>query len=293
MKWLLALIFCAGLASAEEAVLQSDFTWRHDDAHFGGFSGLWMADDGARLVAISDSGRMVEAEVRRQGGVISGLNIAAFRPLGTFDNAAARGGDRDAEGLTRGADGRFYVSFEGLHRVQRYDEIDAKGAWMHGAATFRDLQLNSGMEALAMDAKGMLYAIPERSGAWERPFPVFRQTGTNTWDRSWSIPRSGTFLVVGAEFGPDGRLYVLERDFKWYLGFATRIRRFDAGPDGFFGEETVLETRFGKLDNMEGIDLRRDATGAIIISLISDDNYHPLQRTRVVEYRLRDASVDG
>ena len=72
--------------------------------------------------------------------------------------------------------------------------------------------------------------------------------------------RDGDFLVVDADFGPDGKLYVLERDFGW-LGFRTRVRRFALGPDGLGDEVTLLETPFGELDNMEGISVWRDAAG--------------------------------
>ena len=150
---------------------------------------------------------------------------------------------------------------------------------------FARLQTNSGLEALAIDAGGALYAIPERSGAWERPFPVFRLRD-GRWDRSLSLRRDGTFLVAGADFGPDGRLYLLERDFRWLRGFATRIRRFDLGPGGFGAEALLLETPFGALDNMEGISVWRDDAGRTRVTLISDDNFFALQRTVIVEYLL-------
>ena len=38
--------------------------------------------------------------------------------------------------------------------------------------------------------------------------------------------------MTDADFGPDGQLYLLERDFGWLAGFATRVRRFTLGPDG-------------------------------------------------------------
>ena len=77
---------------------------------------------------------------------------------------------------------------------------------------------------------------------------------------------------------------MLERDFKWLGGFATRIRRFTPGPDGFGDEATLLETRFGELDNMEGISVWKDEKGSIRVTLISDDNFFPLQRTMFAEY---------
>ena len=80
---------------------------------------------------------------------------------------------------------------------------------------------------------------------------------------------------------------MLERDFSWLGGFATRVRRFTLGPDGLGDEVTLLETRFGELDNMEGISVWRDAAGPHPRRrCISDDNFFPLQRTMLAEYLL-------
>ena len=49
---------------------------------------------------------------------------------------------------------------------------------------------------------------------------------------------------------------------------------------------TLLETRLGELDNMEGISVWRDADGRIRVTLISDDNFFPLQQTMFAEYLL-------
>jgi hypothetical protein len=108
------------------------------------------------------------------------------------------------------------------------------------------------------------------------------------WDQTLRLSRSGTFLVTGADFGPDGRLYVLERDFAWVGGFASRIRRFVLGPDGFDDGETLLETGFGTPDNYEGISVWRDPAGETRVTLIADDNFFPLQSTAIAEYRLED-----
>ena len=55
---------------------------------------------------------------------------------------------------------------------------------------------------------------------------------TARWDKALTPAPRRHLPVVDADFGPDGKLYLLERDFSWLGGFATRVRRFALGPDG-------------------------------------------------------------
>ena len=90
--------------------------------------------------------------------------------------------------------------------------------------------------------------------------------------------------MVGADIGPDNKLYVLERDFTG-IGFRTRVRRFDL--DGA-NEEEVLRTANATHDNLEGIAVWQDDGGAMRITMIADDNFRWFQQTEIVEYRLTD-----
>ncbi|HRO10371.1 esterase-like activity of phytase family protein [Amaricoccus sp.] len=272
-------------AEGPRLVPGTEAVWTASDPRFGGYSGLALAPDGRSFLAISDRGSWARGEIERTDGRIDAVRLTGIGDLHEISGAPVGDQAFDAEGLAVDAEGRAFVSFEAFHRVRRYDDIDGPAANVPSHPDFRGLQLNSGLEALAIDANGTLHAIPERSGAWERPFPVYRLRG-GKWDRTLSLRRDGTFLVVDADFGPDGNLYLLERDFGWLKGFATRVRRFTPGPDGFGDEVTLLETSFGALDNMEGISTWRDEEGRIRVTLISDDNFFPLQRTMLVEYIL-------
>lgn len=99
--------------------------------------------------------------------------------------------------------------------------------------------------------------------------------------------------MVGADFGPDGRLYVLERDFTWMGGFSNRVRSFRLGPDGFDDEATLLQTPFGSADNFEGITVWRDDDGGVRATLIADDNFFALQSTVISEYLLVGSQAEG
>lgn len=288
---ILAALLLAALpagADAPRLVLDAEVGWTDPWEHFGGWSGLEIGPDGRSFVAISDQGSFAEGVFDREpDGTLTGAALTRRGRLHGIGGTGLRETERDAEGLALDDAGRAYVSFEGFHRVRRYDHLAGPATRVPSDPDFRRFQENSGLETLALDAAGTLYAIPERSGALERPFPVYRLLGDH-WDKRWRIRRDGAFLPVDADFGPDGRLYLLERDFTWLGGFATRVRRFDVGPDGFTGEVTLLRTPFGALDNMEGLATWRDAAGRIRVTLLSDDNFFPLQKTMFAEYVLED-----
>jgi hypothetical protein len=285
----LALSLAAAAAGATWGAprleLDARIVWSETTPGFGGFSGIEVQEDGTTFVAISDRGTWARGRLERADGRLTGATIEAHGPLRGVDGAPLGGENVDAEGLAADGAGGFYVSFEAFHRVRRYDRIEAAAAAVPSHPDFARLQTNSGLEALAADADGVLYAIPERSGALERPYPVYRLRD-GVWDRALSLPRQGAFLVAGADFGPDGRLYLLERDFAWLAGFATRVRRFNLGPEGFDAGETLLETGFGSPDNFEGLSVWRDPEGATRVTLIADDNFFALQSTAIAEYLL-------
>jgi hypothetical protein len=88
--------------------------------------------------------------------------------------------------------------------------------------------------------------------------------------------------------GPDGRFYVLERDFRGLAGFASRLRRFDFGDNALTNEVTLIETPTGLHDNLEGLSIWRDENGRLTATMIADNNFSFLLPNQIVEYRLPD-----
>ncbi len=287
IRFLWAALLAASTLSAQAAdlVQRGQYQWSHDDPNFGGFSGLWLSPSGENLIALSDRGHYARGTITREGGKLTNIQTDALTQLPLVKNRPPDDFLIDAEGLAITPDGSIFVSYEGHHRVWKFDSDFKNPQWTHKWNFFWRFQSNSGLEALASDKDGMVYAIPERSGKWERPFPVFRYKDQK-WKETFSIPRSGRFLVVGADFGPDGKFYLLERDFDVISAFKTRIRRFTLSDEGFDAGETLLETKFSKLGNAEGISLWTDPNGQIVITLISDDNFNGVQKTWVSEYGL-------
>ncbi|SLN28996.1 hypothetical protein PSA7680_01335 [Pseudoruegeria aquimaris] len=273
--------------SGPRVELMSQTVWRDGDARFGGFSGLHVYPGGLRFLAISDRGSIAEGHFLRAGGRISRVALDRLQPLNDPDKRPVAGGAGDAEGLAVRSDGRIFVSFEGQHRVWTYTSPSGEAAWLPRHEDFRRMQNNSSLEALAVDAAGALYTLPERSGRLDRPFPVYRYR-KGTWRRAFSVPRHGPHLPVGADIGPDGKFYLLERNLSGLLGFETRLRRFTFRGGQLGDEEILLATRSGTHDNLEGLSVWRDGDGNLRFTMISDDNFKLFQRTEVVEYRIHE-----
>ena len=271
------------------AVYISSLTWRSEDPLMGGMSAIEVTMDGREFTALSDRGAFTTGRLIRDGaGLLTGLDAAPMAPLKGKGRALIPKERADSEGLAIAADGSIYISFEGAARVLQYDRLNGSATNLPRPEAFKTLQRNSSLEALAVDAEGTLYTLPERSGAQDVPFPLWRYRG-GVWDQSFTLPRQGTFLPVAADFGPDGLFYLLERDFNGISGFASRVRRFAIDPETGPGPgETLLETPPGTHDNLEGLAVWRDGGGAIRLTMISDDNFRFFQRTEIVEYR-----VDG
>lgn len=279
---IVALMLWAGQAPAQ-AELIGRYTWNSPAEDFGGFSGIEVFDGGTRMIAISDRGWIAQAGLAREDGLITGVTDLQFTFLKDQTGAPLPRYFDDSEGLARAEDGTLFISFEANHRVARYPTADSSSEPMPRHPDFEDMQNNSSLEALALGPDGALYTLPERSGALDRPFRVYRFLD-GAWTQPFTLRRAPPFLPVGADIGPDGRFYLLERHFNG-LSFESRVRRFAI--DGT-NEETLLQTGTLEHDNLEGISVWRDSDGALRLTMISDDNFRFFQRTEIVEYRLTD-----
>ncbi|KAA0917619.1 esterase-like activity of phytase family protein [Aquicoccus porphyridii] len=252
------------------------YTWQESTSEFGGFSGLDIAANGRDFVAVTDRGFLARGVLMRDDEQIIGVKLdhfAAIEPSQTTEKL-----DNDAEAVAIGADG-IYISYEQDHRVIH---LVGTGPALRSPThpDFRLFPRNGGIEALAVDEKGLLHALPERfrrGGA----FPVYRLDGSE-WSVITTLDPVGGFEPAGASFGPDGALYVLERAFTGY-GFRSRVRRVIETDQGWRDDE-VFRSPTGRHDNLEGIAAWRDEDGHIRLTMISDDNFFFFQRTEFVEY---------
>ncbi len=291
-----ALAGCLALGAAAAPVPLAEFVgslvWRDSAHHLGGFSGLELDRDGTTFVALSDRAGLVSGQLIREDGRLTAITNGPPRPLNGRDGAMLRAAVADSEGLAIGEDGQVWVSFEGLTRVWRYDgsapvqQLERLEAWtrLHG---------NSGLEALAIDARGRLFAMPEQPDRLGMALAIYIHDGSGWSEQDLSAAATpDDFLPVGADIGPDGMFYMLERQFRW-IGFQSRIRRFAVvetarGPRlDVDSAETLLTTDLRRHDNLEGLAVWRDTAGDIRFTMVSDNNFRRIQRTEFVEYRLR------
>ncbi|PZX19020.1 hypothetical protein LX81_00715 [Palleronia aestuarii] len=282
---ILACLLILG-APARGAEFVGDYTWRLEDPNFGGFSGLDIAANGIDFTAISDRSSIVSGRLLREDGHIVGAKIGPILPLLNTDGTPMTTAFGDSEGLAVTPDGRIYVSFEHRARVWSYETPGGKPSPLPRPRDFNGLGSNSSLEALAIDADGALYTMPEVWRDREAEFPIWRFRN-GRWTRPYMVPKRDSFRPVGADFDDRGRLYILERYFSG-LGFASRVRRFTLGSEGIETEETLLESRTGQHDNLEGVSVWRDGDGGLRVTMISDDNFRFFQRTEFVEYSVPD-----
>ena len=238
--------------------------------------------DGKRLVAVSDRGRVIEATLDRTEGVLTGVTLTHSVALRDPSGQILVKPFTDAEGLAIAADGRAFASFEGQHRVAALTVADGRTTPLPSMPEFDFVSENAGFEALAVRSDDTLIAIPEQSSG--ASFPVIAYIAETGWELLAELPKRGPFLPVGADFDTEGRLYLLERTVT-PLGFRTRIRRFDLD-DPKLTETTLLQSLPARYDNLEAISVWTDDEGQTRLTLISDDNFFPVQQTQIVEFTL-------
>ncbi|MBC7141705.1 MAG: esterase-like activity of phytase family protein [Rhodobacteraceae bacterium] len=281
-----AVAVTGAVSAAPRADYVGTFVWTDPSPKFGGFSALDLRPDGLGFVAVSDSAAFFNGRFTRgtNGEVVEVEAAPPVIPLSHHGTPVQNPMD-DAEGVAFAPDGGLYVSYETEDRIAHYGAEGRIWLGEDWPELFKGFEVNFGIEALAIDAEGALYAMPERSVPRSAPIPVFRGRD-GVWDRPFTLSRDGTWLPVGADFGPDGRLYLLERDYWGMVGFMSRVRRITLDGDRVAADEVLLRTPAGTHDNLEGLAVWQDAEGAIRLTMISDDNFLPTQRTEIVDYRV-------
>lgn len=245
------------------------------------FSGI-ASSDGAEVLLLSDHGFIVSGRLERgYAQQITGFQIRQVAPLLNEAGQPLTGSLHDSEGIAVGRDGRIYVSFEQHNRVLAYARLGGPAEPMGEHIDFERMRAGRGMEALAIDHDGTIYAIPERPARATYGFPSYRWR-TGEWTGSFRLPMDGVFLPVGADFGPDGQIYVLEREHGT-SGFRSQVRRFAIRGRAISEPQLVMRSDYGQFGDLEGLSVFRDWNGRTRLLMVADDERGTWGNSEIVD----------
>ena len=144
-------------------------------SYFGGYSALALDASGTNLLAISDAGTWLRADLDYDGRTLKGLSNVALGPLLGLDGKPLLDDeDRDSEGMTLvdgdTGQGTAFVSFERRHRIVRYpftaDKFGPPTGTVPLPPAAKRMDANRGIEAITVirsgRLKGTLVAFSER-----------------------------------------------------------------------------------------------------------------------------------
>lgn len=285
-----------------------ELTWlgglvlRSSAGPFGGYSGLAVSADGSELLAISDRTSWLKMRLEQRGGQVAEVSAATIGQLelrDEWDSPEPARGLKDAEALAAlepgPLDGKYYIAFEGRHRIHRYRFNGTDFSPPTGAIQLPDAALrlpdNKALESLAI----------LRAGPYEGAAIAFSERRAHISGDSlgWlfhdgkadqiRLKRSGMFDITDMAALPGGGVIVLERNFAGIVrGVFMRVRRIEAPdikPGARLDGDVLYETENGQMvDNMEAIAVHNGVDGRIILTVMSDDNYNPAQRTLLMRF---------
>lgn len=246
---------------------------RSPDPSFGGFSGLLLRGDA--LLLLSDRSTLWRAPLATPAGPPAADGWQKCVLEGST-------GPVDSEGLAAAADGTLVISAEDGTGLYRIDPGGGRLAPLFAAlpAWLRPQQPNLGIEALTDLTGGGLLGLTEGLQAGPGAVRAARFTGGDAVPLRY--PVSDGFVPVGADRA-GSRVYVLERRFAFFAGFAARLvelARIPARPDAALVTRELLRLQAPfPVDNFEGLATSPDGRR---LFLVSDDNFSPLQRTLLV-----------
>ena len=267
---------------------------------FGGVSAIHMQPDGAHFLALTDNGSWLRGRIVYHGGRPAGIAEAEMAPmLGPDGRPLAARHWFDTESLTQANDGRFYVGIERVEKIVRFDlrrgGLRARAEPIPVPDDFKTFKYNKSLECLAAPPKGAphaggLIAVTEESLDGAGNLRSYVLDGNRV--TRFSVKRSDEFDVSDCAVLPPADLLLLERRYSPLAGVAIRIRRVhlaDIKQGALVDGPKLFEADLGdQIDNMEGIALHHDAQGRTIITMVSDDNFSPIQRNLLLQFRLMD-----
>lgn len=276
-----------------------------DDARFGGWSGLLLDPAGRTLLAVSDNGFWLHAEITRDAaGIPRGLARVVMGPIRDIRGATLDPVGEDAEALAwlHGPRGpRVVVAFERWHRLWAYPDGPGDRPLLGPLLALPEpVKLpqrvlrhpaNAGLEAVVEIAPGRLLLFSEGARADEASGALrawLADTRTGEAAPLALRPVEEGFAPTDAALLEGCCVLLLERRYRVLEGPAAAVR---AIPLADIRPGAVLQGRLlarlqppMTVDNFEGLAVERTRDGAARLLLLSDDNYRSSQRTLLMAF---------
>ncbi|MEM6846956.1 MAG: esterase-like activity of phytase family protein [Pseudomonadota bacterium] len=253
-----------------------------------GLSGIGM--DGNSVLLVSDFGHWVGGRLVLEHGRLTDFVDVWRAPMQLPDRTIADGKlNGDAEAIAvRGED--IIVTFERPGRALIFPKAEGVLAPRDDTSKLlSNLRLEFGPqhnkpEAAFTDAAGSIVIIDED--------PTFRDgaRGVRLPSERFAVALEDPWRVTGADLGPGGDLFIVERRYEGGTDVGMRVRRIgtDTMARSVWDGPILIEGDFSdQIDNMEAIGVTGDGD-KIELTLVSDNNANFLQRTIILRFVVSD-----
>lgn len=267
---------------------------------FGALSAFRFLKAGSDFIGVADTGFWFFGAIahdadKRPSGV---SNFRMQQMVDASGQPIDKKWEVDAEGLAV-KDGIATVGFEREQRVVQFridpDNMKAPFKTLDYLVPAQELRQNRGFETVTHanphgQHEGGLVVVSEKS--LDKAGNIYAAIIEGPRKGVFTVKRNGDFDITDGAFLPDGDLLLLERSFSMARGVKMRLRRIygESVEKGAVADGPVLmEADMGyQIDNMEGLDVWTRDDGALMVSLVSDDNHSILQRNLYLEFILHE-----
>jgi hypothetical protein len=265
---------------------------------FGGISAIRVRPDGASFLALTDRSRWLRGRIVYQGTRPVEIADAEMAPILGPDGKPL-GARRwfDTEALAEDG-GIAYIGIERVHQIVRADVgrngMQARAQPIPVPPELKTLPSNGSIETLVFVPRGReplagtLIAISERGFDDAGNIRGFLIGGRSPGE--FAVKRSDEFEISDGAQLPGGDLVILERRYSLLRGVAMRMRRIPLAsirPGAVVDGPILIYADLGyEIDNMEGLSVHQTARGETVFTLVSDDNFSPVQRTLLLQFSL-------
>ena len=262
---------------------------------FGGISALLVRSDGEHFLALSDRATWFIWRIVYENNRPAGITDASAAPVLDGDGKPAP--QWDTESIAQ--DGNtLYVGLERINSVFSFDfdwkSFPANARPVSVPPELKDLPFNQGLEAMVFVPKkyklaGTLIGFSEKGLTEAGNLKAFLIGGPAPG--MFAVKRTDGYDISDAAMLPDGDILILERQYSLQRGVTMRIRRIrleDIKPGALVDGSTVVDAdAHCQIDNMEAISVHTSRSGEILLTLMSDDNFSPIQRTLLLQFVLK------